>query len=575
MKRCDPDDIERTTEERRRHQPWVWSGRVADNHAPIALGYAGDLNFFWSPSRRQVVSLTPNGLTRPNLMSLAPLQWWEITYPAKGKESVGWSEAINDLLQGCATAGYFDERRLAGRGVFIDGGRVVANLGDAVAVDGVLQGTSERPVMAVQDSRLVFQAGRALPRSDLAPLTSREADRLSSALELASWRSVDMARILAGWLVIAPMCGALDWRTHVWVTGARGSGKSFVLDFVSDILGQFCVRAQGATTEAGLRQDLGSDALPVVFDEADPKTEAATHRIDAILELARQASSSNSSPILKGGAGGRNMRFSVRSAFIFGSINHGLALAADQSRVLVLELDAGSSTDSMEERRLRAESFARLRAALEPLRERDFGLRLFRRTLGLMPTIRHNAEAFASALAERTGSRRQGDTLAAPLAGWFSLQAERKIDRVEAGQLLETWKWLGGAVERGGTLADHDHALAHLLGAVVRSTNGIEFTIGELLNDEVVTGTDSTRVKALSRRGMRIDLCEGRKLLRLANSNPGISELFRATPWARTWRDTLAQHPSAHTHGKPLSFGGVKSRFVEIDLDVALSEAAQ
>ena len=31
---------------------------------------------------------------------------------------------------------------------------------------------------------------------------------------------------LAGWTTLAPICGALQWRPHVWLTGASGSGPS-------------------------------------------------------------------------------------------------------------------------------------------------------------------------------------------------------------------------------------------------------------------------------------------------------------------------------------------------------------
>ena len=43
----------------------------------------------------------------------------------------------------------------------------------------------------------------------------------------------------------------------------------------------------GATTEAGLRQTICCDAVPVVFDEAESNEKGDQQRMQAILSLAR------------------------------------------------------------------------------------------------------------------------------------------------------------------------------------------------------------------------------------------------------------------------------------------------
>ena len=75
--------------------------------------------------------------------------------------------------------------------------------------------------------------------------------------------------LLAGWVALAPTCGCLDWRPHIWLTGGAGTGKSLIHRFISPLLHDMGVPVSGNTTEAGLRQTLKSDALPVVFDEAE------------------------------------------------------------------------------------------------------------------------------------------------------------------------------------------------------------------------------------------------------------------------------------------------------------------
>src|SRR3546814_12688673 len=77
-------------------------------------------------------------------------------------------------------------------------------------------------------------------------------------------------RSLAGWIAIAVICGALNWRPHVWLTGSSGSGKSWLLDnVIRPLIGAIAVYCQSNSTEAGIRQTLATDARPVLFDEAE------------------------------------------------------------------------------------------------------------------------------------------------------------------------------------------------------------------------------------------------------------------------------------------------------------------
>ena len=44
---------------------------------------------------------------------------------------------------------------------------------------------------------------------------------------------------------------------------------------------------QGSTTEAGIRQELKNDCLPIIFDEIENINLNAADRIEQILEMAR------------------------------------------------------------------------------------------------------------------------------------------------------------------------------------------------------------------------------------------------------------------------------------------------
>ena len=98
--------------------------------------------------------------------------------------------------------------------------------------------------------------------------------------------------MLFGWLSIALIGGALDWRPHVFLFGPPNTGKTTLHNLVAALLTPMVVAADGQSTEAGIRQRQGPDALPVVVDEFETDTEA--RRLQSVLRLARSASSAES-----------------------------------------------------------------------------------------------------------------------------------------------------------------------------------------------------------------------------------------------------------------------------------------
>ena len=50
------------------------------------------------------------------------------------------------------------------------------------------------------------------------------------------WEVPASGLLLAGWIALAPICGAMQWRPHVWLTASAGSGKSAILDRFIGIL---------------------------------------------------------------------------------------------------------------------------------------------------------------------------------------------------------------------------------------------------------------------------------------------------------------------------------------------------
>lgn len=544
------------------------------DHDPVAVGHAGEVApralghdngtcFYWCPRRGQIASISMAGHSKQALLSMAPLAHWELLHPAKG--GCDWDAAANEMLRRCENEGVFDPSRKVGRGVIIDKGRVVAHVGDRLIVDG------NETELNLADSHWIYQKRTRINVRKLTALSTPDTKRLDALLTKLGWVTSEMGRLFGGWLAIAPICGALTFRPHVWITGERGSGKSTVMDAVAGrLLESVSIRVQGDTTEAGVRQALKDDLLPVLFDEFEAKTEDDRRRISKIIGLARQAFSSNGAPIIKGGAGGESVAYRVRSAFLFASIDKSMTLPADDSRIVTLELRGPDPNANEAARRLRADSFAQLQREMDSLLAGDFCQRFFMRSLSLVPIINKNAETFARAIAKRTGKQRLGDTLAAPLAGWLSLHHDGLISEETAAERVQSWKWLGEAIERGNTHADHDAAMVHLMQSALILDGGVRRTVSEMIARVVDGDVDfaPSYNQALLRHGLKVEVPEepgaGATLL-VSNTHPAIKTIFQGMPFHQ---GTLKQHPAVKPHEKTVRFEGRdKVRCLRIDLD--------
>ncbi|MFM2090732.1 MAG: hypothetical protein RLZZ127_1221, partial [Planctomycetota bacterium] len=208
-----------------------------DEHLPlpeqhphyIPLGTEDGRFVYLSKATRQVVSMGAGSHSRLGLLQLAPLAYWEREFP--GKEGAKWDAAADHVMRSASAAGTWDSGRIRGRGCWWDRGRMVVHLGNRLIVDGQEMATTEIR------SRHVYPAAPKMPGPGRVPLTAREGRRLVEIAKRFSWDMPASAALLCGWIALAPVCGALSWRPHVWITGGSGSGKTTVLE---DFLAPLC-----------------------------------------------------------------------------------------------------------------------------------------------------------------------------------------------------------------------------------------------------------------------------------------------------------------------------------------------
>lgn len=519
------------------------------------LGQDRGIYYYLPSGTRQVLALTASGHGKANLMVLAPLQWWERAFP--GRSGASWDMAANALFRSADRLPPFSPDSVRGRGAWWDDGVPIMHLGDRVIIDGV-----EHDIEGLR-SRYIYEQAPAWTADLSNPLTNGEAHALVDLLQQPCWEKPINGLLLSGWLVSAMICGALDWRPHLWLTGGSGTGKSWLIrNVIERVLAGVKLQVQGATTEAGIRQALGHDARPVLFDEFEISNQAAKLRIEGVMELMRQASSENGAVIVKGSANGLSQSFRIRSTFLFSSVAVAAKQFADLNRVSVLGLTKDQRIDG-------SDKFQAMAAAARDLLTPDYARRLHARCYQLIPAIRANADRFAVASAEAIGSQRAGDQIGILLAGAYALHSTRVISDSEARDWVNGQDW---SDERNINDQRDEEQLLSFLMARVLEVNGIDFngrttrarrTVGQLVRVAADLKIDAavsreTADDELRLIGLRV-LPDG--TLAIANTHDALDRILRDTPWSANWGKILQRHDLVSASATPVRMNpGVKSR---------------
>ena len=539
----------------------------------VCLGFDSGTYFYLPRSTGQVTKITRGSHTATNLLELAEIPYWESVHPSK--EGVNWLAATSRLFRDQAAAGVFDPDRIRGRGAWLDDGRVVFHLGDRLIVDRQPHSVHDPP-----PTRFFYEQARHLDGPGAEPLGDDAAMQLRHIAERFKWEMPVSAHFLLGWLILAPVCGSLNWRPHIWITGGAGTGKTTVLKtFMRPLMGGVLQSATGGTTEAGLRGTLKSDAIPVVFDEFEQNEAKDKQIVQNVLALARIASSEGGK-IYKGTPGGGTNAFEIRSMFCVSSINVSLIQKADIDRFCVLALRKGHFDEN---------EWLDFEREILSVSTIENGRALIARTLNNLPTIVKNAKVLAQALGRKFGQR-FGDQHGTLLAGAWSLEAGGgcELDLEQAQQWIDQMDW--NHQQADDSDADEIKCRDTILQQIVRFGGGLDASLGEMVG-AVATQQSLARtpwaelVPILGRYGMKV-FRAGEKLpdgehavccqLAIANSNAQLDQLLRATPWSSgAHRSALRRITGAATPTKPTHFAGVGSKRCTLvpihDEDLAIS----
>ncbi|WP_027284506.1 hypothetical protein [Rubritepida flocculans] len=422
------------------------------------------------------------------------------------------------------------------------------------------------------------------------------AAELLALLDHWHWAVPGLApRLVLGWVMASWLCGALDWRPHLWLIAPRGSGKSTLLDMLGHLLqrGDYLLAAEDASA-AALRAKLGYDARPVCLDETEPSED--NRGLNNTVKLLRQSSSGGTA--LRATVDQAVIEQTLRFTAICASVVKPSLASQDQSRITVLQMlkpPRGSAPPLLR------------REALELL-----GRRLLRRAIDGWPRWEETRHIWREALMARGCDPRNGDQYSVLLGlAWIAEQdeppdsdsldiwAQMTVDATQADRAEERPEWF--------------RLIEMLAATVLRDEGGrAETSVAELLEVAsfarrrpdpetggwtMPTAAEAERAQSVLRRhGIAFEpVCDeqGRPLRRrwaepdgpahanndgpmlghvaVANSHPLLAKLFERTHWAArpgapgAWKGVLEQAPGAVLAGAA-RFGPRTSRAVKVPL---------
>lgn len=220
---------------------------MTDSPSYRPLGYDGPHYYVLSGAKQQMGSYSAGQLmTAAGCLDIVgDVDYWLDYYAVgpKAKPRVDWQRAGSAIMAQCVAAGLFDPSRVRGRGVWLDAGRVVLHGGARMWVGG-------EPVSpGAIDSDYLYQA-RPSWMPGLADLPAGVSAILEACTRIP-WAHPMSAELLAGWIALAPVCGALSHRPHLRIEGDTAAAMDV---------------ARAALGTLVLTGEPGQDARPLITD---------------------------------------------------------------------------------------------------------------------------------------------------------------------------------------------------------------------------------------------------------------------------------------------------------------------
>jgi putative DNA primase/helicase len=528
----------------------------------LPLGYTDDLgNAVWSVLRQQVHVLKPGQQGSVQVLyNVCGARWMLDHYGIKtksGETIIDAQTAGGDIADACSVVGRYREDMTRGSGVYLDD----ENPDILIVNSGIsLWRTDRKPQKRMSDG-LIYSSSEDLDmRPDSPQASTEEGARIYQLLQSWRWKRDTDALLMLGWIGAAGLTGAHDWRSHGLMTGKAEFGKSTLQVFIANLLGNGCLSIDAKTSEAGVRQNLRHNALPILVDEAEAKGK----HIKSIMDFLR--SSSSGSQILRGSSEGNHMSFAVRAMGMLSAVNAPKLDETDSGRYVRFHLVGAPEAETPDI--LRPRGARKVRA---------IGRRIHARMIASWPRIRAATDICHPFIKQLTGSRRYADTHAPIVASAWAMLYDEVMTTEQAEKFVSKIDFSEEAV-KARAAKEESTVLTYLLGTVITvKTEGIteQMTIADACQQALDNGKNSAAMKALRNYGIRPERIENQPMLLILESATELVKLFRESQtFAHADLEAAFQRvPGAwEKRYKPTQLGGVSKRPLVLPFSYAVDE---
>lgn len=499
------------------HDKTIFEGKIK------FLGY--NTEGHWFLSRQFLIPKKINKISTDDLTDLMPFNFWYEHFPAPRGISIDLARAADALKKFSFEAGAIDKKVLFGAGFYFDGKDFFINDGKKIFFPHTGE---EQDLFSFKDKlgRDFFADG-----SFMIPVKNRREDfqetleKIIENLKKISWLDQRSAQLILGWAFCANVIGALNWRTHIWITGSTHSGKSYLKDnFLVKVIANHAT-AGGKTTEAGIRSKIKSKSLAMLVDEMETTGTHSANRIAQIVELCRNASGDSSCVVIKSTPNGEERVSLARFCASLCSINSGIVLEQDDTRFMILEIEKNEklSKEFMENG---ADHFFKVELS------KDFGIDFYSFCIEKMQSEFFPIHNKIHEVLRKRKSARFADTYAPVLAGYVLCSGITNID-----------SWLSDNFYfepfEKQTETNEVACLEHLLSSTFND-GGKQISIETAIHNT----SNPDGYQYWEERLMNLGI-KKTKALHISRASASIDKIFSGTQWEKNWPHALKKLPGS------------------------------
>lgn len=523
---------------------------IGDFGLPMRImGINGDYRVFYSYNEKQLIELKQNDLSYSNLLRLGTAnQWHDIIAPDPRTQMPvsSWVRIAQDRInQEAQRKGAFSyDGRVRGAGCWIDGENKVVNTGRNIIVNGEKHELHE----ARGKNIYVLSYSEFTPATD--PLSNKEADDFRQLCKMCPWDKPISGDLLAGSIVIGQVCAIMKWRPIVWISGQKGTGKSTIIEkLLRPALGDISLNFTRGTTESSIREAMGYDARPIIYDEFEPNTSAS----ESVMSLAKSSTGGG------GWIGKRGQaKIEPRWSFFFSSTDTFAKDLSEESRQIILRLKQPVGVD-------RSQQYEGFLRKTREVFQNNFSGRLLTRTTQNIDALLKNTETFTKALNSVLKDSRSSDQVAPLLAGSFLLTSKKVLSHAEACEIVNRNDW--GSYTTANEDPDHQRLLDKILSSFVGNPKDHR-TIGELIR-EVLESNNAFSERVLRSYGIvakNTGVC-------FANRHDNLKKILAKTQWEFSWASTLSDFEGAESTNVINFSDGIRSRSIQLPCKLILPDS--